>query len=720
MINLFDLIKNEEYDKIIKFLKENPNTEINLQDQYNNYFIEYVLDSNNIKLITFILDKDVTLDIIDSNGTSLLYNTIKLNKIEVLKLIIESSKRQIGINILDKKDIRGRTALHYCVIFNNIDAYKIIIDNKGDPYIPNKTGENIFFYCLKYNRNNMILYLFDRYKNFNIKNSNNENILQSAISYSNYTIIDFLLKNNNINLNNQTKQYGITALHMLTGNKQLKYIKKIVDLGADITITDYLGNNVLHYAIEEKDDEIIEYYLNKNLINLNLTNLDGNTPLHLYLITYKDSINSINFKILEKIIKNTNLNIQNHNGNTPLHILSLFNLLEKLYEILVKKELNIFIQNYKGKTVYSSFNNKNRLLELAVNSYYNNLKSEQLIIDWEIKCSLIKENKLNEFDINTNLKKLDKINNEKDCFDKIKNVIIKENRSIPKIKNINFDFKSGIILNDCFFSGFPIDTLFGILWLKKTNPEISLILDYPLSSNFEINEYYNRMGINFGYKLDFINSMILWAYQKIFFPQYFDTVITKTLKEGARVIIIPIGIETSFGAHTNIIFWDVKKKIVERFEPNGKNPPIGFDYNPKLLDLFLSQKLQKIDNEIKYITPENYLPTVGFQIIENLENERCKKIGDPNGYCTVWCIWYCYQKLINLETPSNILVEQLINNIKLEAKSFKNLIRNFSKNISSYRDKYLENINIDINDWILTNYTDKDLDKLEKLILKIL
>jgi len=145
MKNLFDLIKNQEYDKIIKILKEDSDIEINIQDNFNNYFIEYVLDTGNIKLIKAVLSKDVLLDIIDTNGTTLLYNTIKLNKIEILKLLIESSNNTIGINIIDKKDIRGRTPLHYCVIFNNIDAFHLILDNNGDPYIPNKDGLNIFF-----------------------------------------------------------------------------------------------------------------------------------------------------------------------------------------------------------------------------------------------------------------------------------------------------------------------------------------------------------------------------------------------------------------------------------------------------------------------------------------------------------------------------------------------------------------------------------------------
>ena len=150
------------------------------------------------------------------------------------------------------------------------------------------------------------------------------------------------------------------------------------------------------------------------------------------------------------------------------------------------------------------------------------------------------------------------------------------------------------------------------------------------------------MEINF--KMDFINTMILWSYQKIYFPDYFDNVLKKALENKAEIIVIPIGIETSQGAHTNILFWNLKKKTLERFEPNGKNPPINFNYNPDLLDKFIYKKFASFEKSLTYLKPMDYLPEVGFQMIENLENETCSQIGDPNGFCTVWCIWYSYQK----------------------------------------------------------------------------
>ena len=701
-MKLFDLIKQRKYKEVISYIKKNPDIDLNIQDEFNNYFIEYVLDSNNMELIKFFLSKNIYLDIIDNNGTTILYNLIKFNKIEIFELVSNNDSIKIGIDILDKKDIKGRTSLHYCVLFNNLKIAEFILDNDGDPFLKDKLGDNLFFYCIKYDRTKFLLYLLDRFDNQKMRNKDGESLLQSSINYSNEKIFDYLVNKTNINLDNQTTEYGLTALHQLTVNNDIKKVKLLVKKGADVEISDYLGNNLIHFSIMEKNNELILYYLNLNKIDLNFANLNGNTPLHLYLIEN----NEFNKEILEKLILASNLNILNYDGNSSIHLLVKNNILEDYIEILKNKVLNVFIQNYNGKTVYNTFNKKELLINLITDSFLNNLSDQNLIVSWEKECAIAMKNK--------DSKKI------KECRKKIKDVIQNENRSIPKTKKIKYDLNSGIVLKDCFFSGFPIDTLFGILWLKKTNPTIGLVLDFPLSSTKSVEDFYKNMGVNMEFKLDFINSMILWSYQKIYFPDYFDTALQKLINKNISVIVIPIGIQTSQGAHTNILFWNLKNNTIDRFEPNGNNPPINFNYNPDVLDNILLQKFKKFKKDIIYQSPKDYLPNIGFQMIENLESEKCKRIGDPNGFCTVWSIWYCYQKLLNLKISSNELVDQLINNIKLEGKSFKNLIRNFSKNISEYRDKHLKKVDLDINLWVLSNYTTKQFEDLEKIIISLI
>jgi hypothetical protein len=281
-------------------------------------------------------------------------------------------------------------------------------------------------------------------------------------------------------------------------------------------------------------------------------------------------------------------------------------------------------------------------------------------------------------------------------------------------------FDNGIFTDFCYFTGFPIDVLFGLLLLYNDFKDklLTPIIDFPLTVNNELETYYKKIGLDYKYNLDFSNIEILWSYQKIFYPSYFDNEVTKKIKEN-KYIVIPIGIETSIGSHANILFWDIVKKTVERFEPNGSNFPLGLNYNPELLDNLIESKLKQFDDNIIYYPPYNFLPPIGFQTLENLETDKCKKIGDPNGFCAVWCIWWVYQRMLNIDNSSlelKNIAEEMIRIIKYDNMSFKTIIRNFSKKITELRDSFLKKINIDINDWVVGNYDIQQLDQFEKII----
>ena len=54
-----------------------------------------------------------------------------------------------------------------------------------------------------------------------------------------------------------------------------------------------------------------------------------------------------------------------------------------------------------------------------------------------------------------------------------------------------------------------------------------------------------------------------------------------------RWFIVLIGIEFGSFSHANYLIIDIELMEIERFEPHGGSSPIGFDYEPELLDMFI-------------------------------------------------------------------------------------------------------------------------------------
>ena len=707
MEEIFNLIKKNNFDEIYKLIKNNKITDLNIRDQNYNYFIQYIINYNQVRILELILvlqtenTINIRLDILDTDGRSILYNCIKYNYYELIDLLIKCNQKSIGISIIEIKDKLGYNALHYSVIFNNFDAFKLLLENNASPYVLSNDKSNIFIVCLMYKRDEMLKHLLTKKYNINFFSNNGETLIQIATNYNNNNIINLLLETK-INLNNKTSDYGLTILHQSVILDNFNLFKKLLDKNIDINLPDFYGNTALHYIVTDKRINYLELFIKNDNIKFNISNINGETPLHI-LLNYDD----ISDDILTRFIVDSDINLQNNNGDTCLMIIIKKKLYMKFKKILVIKPLNFFIENNKNDTMKLT----DELLDLLVDSYYNQIRinKDELLIDWEKWCSVGLFEKLKTL--------VNKKNSEEICKYKIKDVIQKEKRTLPKLSNIELFFDNGIFTNSCYYTGAPIDILFGLLLLSRDFKDLGIVIDYPLTENTELENYYQKIGLDYPYKLDFSNIEIIWSYQKIIYPSFFNDEIGKLIKI-KKYIVVPIGIESSNGSHANILFWDINKKTIERFEPNGSNYPIGLNYNPELLDELLKNKFRSFDPDIKFYHPYNFLPPISFQILESLETIKCKRIGDPNGFCAVWCIWWVYQRMLNIKINIKDIATELIKSIKFDNQSFKHIIRNFSKKITDIRDAQLKNFNLDINDWIVGNYTVEILNDMEKNIYK--
>lgn len=703
---IFNLIKTHKTDELEEILFSDKIKNLDFYDNNNNYLIHYLINYNQIDLLIKLLNKkSLRLDVIDIEGRTILFSSIKYSNNELLEILLKFNKTNIGFSIIDNKDKLGYTALHYAIISNNFEAVKILLKYGSDITTKDYEGYDALQLSLKYNKTDIFIYLLDQISDLEIYTNTKQSLLHLAISYQNIEIIDLLLEKN-IRINARESDFGASVLQYAIVINNFEICKKLIDKNIDINLQDYNGNTALIQSIleDELNTNIIDLLINNNNIDFNISNIDGDTALHILLSNYDKYKNTISKNNFEKVIKNTDLTIQSNRGNTIIHLLLKKDLFINYQYILREKELNIFINNLKNESCFDLIINDSRKIQIVIDSYYNSLlqNKSNLNLEWEIKCSTKKDSELV-------------------CKKKINDIIFNEKRSIPHFNNIKLNIDNGIFVNFCYYTGSTIDIICGMIFLynKFSKLNFNILLNEGLTKHDILVKYYDSIGIDDKIKLGLINFDIIWCFQKIIYPTNFDESI-KTLLKTAKYISIPIGIETAVGSHANILLWDVKNKIIERFEPYGKYQPKELNYNPKILDILLFNKFKSFDENIKYLSPYDFLPIVGFQILEISENNKCKRIGDPNGFCGVWCTWWVYQRMANPTILPSILAIELIKQIKLDNYNFKTVIRNFSSHITIMRDNILKSNNIDINDWITSNYKQNVLENIERDLLKLI
>lgn len=731
---LFQFIKTNKDEQFLEYLSAlNPNeVDINMKDDNGNYLITFAIMMNNRKILKKLVEYNARLDILDSEGFSIMYYPIKFNYQEIIDILLEYDKKTVGISLVNIKDIRGTVPIFYAIRYKYRYALQELLSNGADANYKNNDNMNALHLAVLKKDITMVKMLIKYIKNIDTRTNAGSTALHYACNFQLVEITKILLENG-ARQDIIELEYDFFPIFYSVVQNNIEITKLLIDYGANPNQQDYVGNTIIHYAIMNMHLEILDYIMenypvrNKNanmyvedinikndiagnFIDSNIVNIEGLTVTHLLLYSNKIEFN----KYLEKIIPHANLNYQDNMGNTILHIISENNLWEKFQHLLDIKKLNIYIKNNNGKTVLDMvmLSEREQLLNIVTTSYYNYLKKyhNEWLLKWQNQCS---QNNLTEID-------------EAECYKQIRNSIIKEKMSMPIKKNkINIMIDNDEEVHFSTFTGSLLDMLTGFKYLTKKYPNAISLFHSQQQPNPDLEKYNLSLGIQENPRQHIIHFEIRWIYQRLFFPPGFETIMTNIIRgNNYKYIIIPIGIILSNGNHSNGLFYDIEARTMERFEPHGSAYPTQFNYNPDLLDEILYKKISNLLNniygtptKIKYYQPKYYLPKIGFQTFENTEININKNIGDPNGFCTLWTIWYLDYRLKYANKKPQNIVKNLINQIKINNYSFRTIIRNYSKKITDLRDFYLLKINRNINDYLNNRLTQEEL---KKLLIEIL
>lgn len=733
ILNLFRLIKNHQYEDMISQLSEDDDIDVNIKDNSNNYLIHYAILFNRKDIVTLLINKGARLDVTDTDGRSILHIAIKYDYYDILELLIHFNRTVIGVSLVDIRDSHGSIPLHYSIMFKNKRAVNLLIDAGSDTNIRNEDGNNSLHLAIYSKDLEILSQVLKSNIDINSRTVSGETALHLACNYQILDMVEILL-NTGIDVNKPDTDNELTALDYSVNLNNAGLVKLLIIKNANPNHQDYYGNSALHYCIMEDNPEIFHLLINsektRDIIEVNLQNIDGSTPLHLSLI----GESKYRQEYIKYLIPISDINIQDNQGDTVLHLLVELNIWKNYYDMLKIKKLHGFIENDRHKRPYDLVKNADQkiFLKLLAESYLYSLKDNievQWEHEWENICGLQtvpkeKSDKLKQFIKHA---KKDSTDDEK-CLVIITETLeqrLEQKGSISQPHHPSYvpiDILEGEKLKLCTYTGISLDIISGLIYIIKNFKDTAVSFDKSFDKNEVLIKKYRDRGYNVESLTEFTNFEIVWMENSIHFPLKFDQRITFLINNPqVRFIVIPIGIQLKEGNHANILIYDKKINEIERFEPNGSSPPYRFNYNDSMLDHLLQSKFEGLIPEVKYVSPREYLPRIGFQYLDAYERNRIR-IGDPSGFCAVWTIWYAETRIQNKDVDRKQLVRKLIRNAKRQSVSFKNMIRNYSSKIIKIRDEALDPVGIDINDWLNNNITknqsDGVVENLRRMISK--
>ena len=455
-------------------------------------------------------------------------------------------------------------------------------------------------------------------------------------------------------------------------------VETLLKHNADPNIRDIEELSPLIKAVENKSYESVKILLDNNA-DINYAGAEeDHLPINIALNNRDDTM--IDILLDPKFNKNKlDLSLKNRNLDTPLHI-ALKNSQDNDY--LKESNLKELIKN--SDLNLKNIKNTTSLELLKEYAKTKNIKIKQLL----------KRNKID---------KIDKIN-------KIKMPQIKKNN----IGLFNSDVLHGAIYTHCILKkydnlGIPTQK-YKLKSFNKEYNNYNFLVNYRTEEGNIIKDliliYYDNL-----YEL--MPYLILWRSRDLY---YYDTNLKKSIKKllkddkvdfiYIKLSLIPNGTST----HANLLLYNKKENILERFEPYGSNDLLDQDK----LNEFIEKLAKKIfNNKVKYINPKLFMNNTKFQLISSDSDPDNKKQGDPAGYCLAWTFWYLELRLNNPDIDSKILVENALKKIvnrDSNSNQVLDYIRNYSHELDKLKNNFLKDCGIKKNDYYNSNFSDKDLD----------
>lgn len=295
LINYFQQIWNYTYNQNLDGLKQlteyssNSYIDVNITDDNGLYPINYAVAYQNKDMIAFFLSNNARMDILDSDGLSILHHPIKWNNIDIVRLLLNFSRQNIGIHIYNIIDKYGNNPITYCLRYKKIACLELLISHNCDLYSRDSNGDSILQQAIKFKNSleNVIPLigepLFEQI--INITNNENETILHTMVIYD----IKFSTNIFKTLLNKQDNE-GLTPLMLAILKDNMEIINSILANEIEINICAYDGNTALHMAIFKKNIECIKKLLQYKGIMLNTSNFEYDTEFGLLIKTYSDTI----------------------------------------------------------------------------------------------------------------------------------------------------------------------------------------------------------------------------------------------------------------------------------------------------------------------------------------------------------------------------------------------------------------------------------------------
>ncbi|XP_046371140.2 ankyrin repeat domain-containing protein 50-like [Haliotis rufescens] len=266
-----------------------------------------------------------------------------------------------GANV-SQVDDDGYNILHWACRGGHMGMVRYLLSQQSvDIHSRGKFGSTPLMKAVYYGHRDMFKFLVSQGANVSQVDDDGDNILHWACIGGHVSMVKYLLSQHIIDINSRSKK-GKTPLMKAAYYGQSDVLKFLVSEGANVSLVDDDGDNILHWACIGGQVGVVKYLLSQYSVDINSRAKMGKTPL--MKAAYYGHRDVLEFLVS----KGANVSMVDDDGDNIIHYASIRGQVEVLKHIISRGIVNIRSRGKYGRT------------PLMRSAYYGNRKVFDLLV----------------------------------------------------------------------------------------------------------------------------------------------------------------------------------------------------------------------------------------------------------------------------------------------------------------------------------------------------
>ncbi|XP_071100543.1 ankyrin repeat domain-containing protein 50-like [Haliotis cracherodii] len=238
--NILHIVCLQSDLEAVKYVLSQDMVGINDRGEYERTPVMRAAEKGYKEVVELLVHKGADVTLVDKDGNNILHLACQKNNVELVKYVL--SQDMVGIN---DRGVYERTPVMRAARNGYKEVVELLVHKGADVTLVDKDGNNI---------------------------------LHLACQKNNVEMVKYVLSQDMVGINDRG-WYERTPVMRAAEKGYKEVVELLVHKGADVTLVDKDGNNILHLACQKNNVEVVKYILSQDMVGINDRGVYERTPV---------------------------------------------------------------------------------------------------------------------------------------------------------------------------------------------------------------------------------------------------------------------------------------------------------------------------------------------------------------------------------------------------------------------------------------------------------